>query len=132
MKRKMAFGAVLATLLTATAGHTDEIRVLNWQGYGTDQDWAIAAFTEARSLDPSSDEAVIALADALRNRGLPLRADAILIDYARRHGDPSHRGVHYVLLDLARANGDAEGLARALSLAVRRGCNTIGPLCATG
>lgn len=81
-------------------------------------DEAIVAFNEARALDPNSDEAVIALADALRNRGLPLRADAVLIDYARRHGDPSHRGVHHVLIDLAHANGDAEGLARALSLAV--------------
>lgn len=35
-----------ALALTATAALADEIRVLNWQGYGTDLDWAIAAFTE--------------------------------------------------------------------------------------
>ncbi|MEM6887084.1 MAG: extracellular solute-binding protein [Pseudomonadota bacterium] len=33
--------------LTAVAVSADEIRVLNWQGYGTDADWAVAAFTEA-------------------------------------------------------------------------------------
>lgn len=30
-----------------TAVQADEIRVLNWQGYGTDADWAIKAFTDA-------------------------------------------------------------------------------------
>jgi spermidine/putrescine transport system substrate-binding protein len=35
-----------ALAIAATATHADEIRVLNWQGYGTDIDWAIAAFTE--------------------------------------------------------------------------------------
>jgi spermidine/putrescine transport system substrate-binding protein len=27
--------------------HGDEIRVLNWQGYGTDLDWAVQPFEEA-------------------------------------------------------------------------------------
>jgi spermidine/putrescine transport system substrate-binding protein len=36
-----------ALVLLAGIGHADEIRVLNWQGYGTDADWAVAAFTEA-------------------------------------------------------------------------------------
>ncbi len=35
-----------ALALAANAALADEIRVLNWQGYGTDLDWAIAAFTE--------------------------------------------------------------------------------------
>lgn len=35
-----------ALAIAATATLADEIRVLNWQGYGTDLDWAIAAFTE--------------------------------------------------------------------------------------
>ncbi|MDA7965082.1 extracellular solute-binding protein [Ruegeria sp.] len=30
-----------------TAVSADEIRVLNWQGYGTDLDWAVAAFSDA-------------------------------------------------------------------------------------
>ncbi|MCB6176721.1 extracellular solute-binding protein [Rhodobacter sp. Har01] len=34
-------------LATAGAATADEIRVLNWQGYGTDLDWAIADFTAA-------------------------------------------------------------------------------------
>ncbi|GAB1363042.1 ABC transporter substrate-binding protein [Rhodobacter sp.] len=33
-------------LLAGMAG-ADEIRVLNWQGYGTDLDWSLKAFTEA-------------------------------------------------------------------------------------
>jgi len=36
-----------ALALMAGAASADEIRVLNWQGYGTDLDWAIAAYTEA-------------------------------------------------------------------------------------
>lgn len=35
-----------ALALLAQGAHADEIRVLNWQGYGTDLGWAIAAFTE--------------------------------------------------------------------------------------
>lgn len=34
-----------AFALVAQSALADEIRVLNWQGYGTDLDWAIAAFT---------------------------------------------------------------------------------------
>ncbi len=44
----------MKTILTTTAlaliapmALADEIRVLNWQGYGTDLDWAMTAFTEA-------------------------------------------------------------------------------------
>ncbi len=39
--------AITLAFACAPITHADEIRVLNWQGYGTDQDWAIAAFTEA-------------------------------------------------------------------------------------
>ena len=28
------------------ASQVDEIRILNWKGYGTDSDWAVAAFSE--------------------------------------------------------------------------------------
>ncbi|THD85768.1 extracellular solute-binding protein [Aliigemmobacter aestuarii] len=35
-----------ALVMASQAAAADEIRVLNWQGYGTDLDWAIAAFTE--------------------------------------------------------------------------------------
>src|SRR5690606_22331234 len=37
-------GAGLA--LSPAAGAADEIRVLNWQGYGTDEPWAIELFEE--------------------------------------------------------------------------------------
>ena len=35
-----------ALALIAQGALADEIRVLNWQGYGTDLDWAIAAYSE--------------------------------------------------------------------------------------
>ncbi|MCR9136505.1 MAG: extracellular solute-binding protein [Alphaproteobacteria bacterium] len=41
--------AALATLVLGMgvgAVHADEIRVLNWKGYGTDSDWAVAEFKE--------------------------------------------------------------------------------------
>ena len=34
---------MLAAALAATA-QADELRVLNWQGYGTDEEWAVEAF----------------------------------------------------------------------------------------
>ena len=40
------FASATALALIATAASADEIRVLNWQGYGTDADWAVEAFTE--------------------------------------------------------------------------------------
>ena len=39
--------AVPSVALAAASASADEIRVLNWQGYGTDIGWAIAEFTEA-------------------------------------------------------------------------------------
>ncbi|MEM7043968.1 MAG: extracellular solute-binding protein [Pseudomonadota bacterium] len=42
--KKLLLTSALALL--AQGAVADEIRVLNWQGYGTDIDWAIAAFTE--------------------------------------------------------------------------------------
>ena len=38
--------ALTAASLLASAALADEIRVLNWQGYGTDIDWALKAYTE--------------------------------------------------------------------------------------
>ena len=43
MKRLLLTSALI---LAGQGAFADEIRVLNWQGYGTDLDWAIAAFTE--------------------------------------------------------------------------------------
>ena len=37
----------LIALLVAAPALAEEIRVLNWQGYGTDAEWAVKAFTEA-------------------------------------------------------------------------------------
>jgi spermidine/putrescine transport system substrate-binding protein len=36
-----------AVALAASAVFADEIRVLNWQGYGTDAEWAVAEFAKA-------------------------------------------------------------------------------------
>lgn len=46
MKSFILSTTVVAALMS-TAVSADEIRVLNWQGYGTDADWAVAQFTEA-------------------------------------------------------------------------------------
>jgi spermidine/putrescine transport system substrate-binding protein len=43
--KRLALSTALALL--AQSALADEIRVLNWQGYGTDLDWAIADFTAA-------------------------------------------------------------------------------------
>ncbi len=44
---KLGTAAGLAGLLLTTAVSAAEIRVLNWKGYGTDADWAVAAFEAA-------------------------------------------------------------------------------------
>jgi spermidine/putrescine transport system substrate-binding protein len=36
-----------AVVLAGASANAEEIRVLNWQGYGTDIDWALAAYTDA-------------------------------------------------------------------------------------
>lgn len=83
-------------------------------------DDAIRAFVEASAIDPSSEEAVLALAETLRGRGLALRANEVLIGYVQRHRNHRHDGVRHALLDLARTHADAEALRRTLSLAVGR------------
>ncbi|WP_166418908.1 ABC transporter substrate-binding protein [Cochlodiniinecator piscidefendens] len=47
MKRTFTLTTAIAALFAASIANADEIRVLNWQGYGTDADWATDAFTEA-------------------------------------------------------------------------------------
>lgn len=47
MKKRILLATTVALTTAGTAVLADEIRVLNWQGYGTDEDWAISAFTEA-------------------------------------------------------------------------------------
>lgn len=46
MKTNIFCATAFAALTAAATVQADEIRVLNWQGYGTDLDWAVAAFTE--------------------------------------------------------------------------------------
>ncbi|MEJ8570641.1 ABC transporter substrate-binding protein [Microbaculum marinum] len=41
-----ASAALAAFAFTAAPAMADTIRVLNWQGYGTDEDWALEAFEE--------------------------------------------------------------------------------------
>ncbi|WP_299669124.1 extracellular solute-binding protein [uncultured Ruegeria sp.] len=47
MNKRILLATTVALTTAGTAVLADEIRVLNWQGYGTDEDWAISAFTEA-------------------------------------------------------------------------------------
>ncbi|MEM6987268.1 MAG: extracellular solute-binding protein [Pseudomonadota bacterium] len=47
MKMKLIFASTVIALSAMTTAQADEIRVLNWQGYGTDLDWAVADFAEA-------------------------------------------------------------------------------------
>ena len=47
MKMNKQAAAASALVLMASGAMADEIRVLNWQGYGTDQEFALAPFTEA-------------------------------------------------------------------------------------
>jgi spermidine/putrescine transport system substrate-binding protein len=46
MTKRLICAAALAAMAGAGAVQAEEIRVLNWQGYGTDLDWAVEAFTE--------------------------------------------------------------------------------------
>jgi spermidine/putrescine transport system substrate-binding protein len=51
LTRRSAAIAVATCLVAAGAASADEIRVLNWQGYGTDEAWAVEAFTEATGVE---------------------------------------------------------------------------------
>ena len=48
MKREigLAFAAGLTAVFVAAGAQAAEIRVLNWNGYGTDLEWAVKAFEE--------------------------------------------------------------------------------------
>ena len=46
MNKSFFAASALAAFSIGSAVAADEIRVLNWQGYGTDLDWAVAAFTD--------------------------------------------------------------------------------------
>ena len=45
--KRILVSATLSAAMASSAAFADEIRVLNWQGYGTDIDWAVADFAEA-------------------------------------------------------------------------------------
>ncbi|MEX0317603.1 MAG: PotD/PotF family extracellular solute-binding protein [Ruegeria sp.] len=47
MKMNLFYATAVGAFAALSAANADEIRVLNWQGYGTDLDWAVTAFTEA-------------------------------------------------------------------------------------
>ena len=47
MKTKILPATAIAVVSAIATANADEIRVLNWQGYGTDLDWAVAEFAEA-------------------------------------------------------------------------------------
>ena len=47
MHKTLKTTATVAAIMAGSAAAADEIRVLNWQGYGTDLDWAVAEFAAA-------------------------------------------------------------------------------------
>ena len=47
MNRTLMTSMVVAAVMAGSTAIAAEIRVLNWQGYGTDLDWAVAEFSEA-------------------------------------------------------------------------------------
>lgn len=49
MNKSTLLTTALAVTICGLSAQAEEIRVLNWQGYGTDLDWAVDAFTEATS-----------------------------------------------------------------------------------
>ena len=59
MKTKVAsavrFAAACAVVSVATTAHAQEIRVLNWQGFGTDESWSLELFREATGIDVVHD-----------------------------------------------------------------------------
>ena len=59
MKSKVAaavrFAAACTAVSIATAAYAKEIRVLNWQGFGTDEPWSLEMFKEATGIDVVHD-----------------------------------------------------------------------------
>lgn len=47
MHKTLKTTATVAAIMAGSTAAADEIRVLNWQGYGTDLDWAVAEFADA-------------------------------------------------------------------------------------
>lgn len=52
---RQLFVLTIALLFSATNVSADEIRVLNWQGYGTDEAWALEIFKEKTGIDVVHD-----------------------------------------------------------------------------
>lgn len=56
LRRTLAsLGLALGLALGSAQGWADEIRVLNWQGYGTDEAWALELFTAKTGIDVVHD-----------------------------------------------------------------------------
>ena len=56
--QRLFLGIMLVCCLLGGTGHSvfaDEVRVLNWQGYGTDEPWALALFKEHTGIDVVHD-----------------------------------------------------------------------------
>ena len=46
---------IVALCGTAVTAAAESIRVLNWQGYGTDEAWAVEIFTERTGIEVEHD-----------------------------------------------------------------------------
>ena len=47
MSKSLLSATLVATVVFGSISNAEEIRVLNWQGYGTDLEWGVAEFAEA-------------------------------------------------------------------------------------
>ncbi|MDX1574851.1 MAG: hypothetical protein R3285_01580, partial [Kiloniellales bacterium] len=51
----LTFGLAWGLAFGAAPGWAEEIRVLNWQGYGTDEPWSLELFKEETGIDVVHD-----------------------------------------------------------------------------
>gem|GEM_PF-1985316 len=77
---------------------------------------ALLSFARAEELAPTSDEPIVAMAEALISDGHAHRAKAMLLEYMQSAAGSWSHNARRLLLDLSRHTGDAETFERALAL----------------
>ncbi len=106
----LAAGAV-STLLPARARAADTITVLNWQGYGTDEAWALKIFTEKTGIGVKHEYYNAEEEMLTKLRTNPGAYDVVLINSARTSQASAENLIEPV--DLAKL-ANAAGLSPAL------------------
>jgi spermidine/putrescine transport system substrate-binding protein len=85
-RREVLAGIGAAALLAGVPRRTraaDSITVLNWQGYGTDEDWAVKAFAERTGIEVIHDYFNAEAEMVTKLRTNPGAYDVVLINTAR-------------------------------------------------